>query len=122
MADIWEVVCMDCLEALRVGKAVWIDEQGQRVDPRFWVAERVASHEQQLKALERFLGLHLGHVLGTLTSAVIIDEIEPWDADDQPIRSRQYADLEADSWREAPDPAQTTAVRMSSENRTTVMA
>jgi hypothetical protein len=103
---------MDCLEKLYLGKAVRLDESGQAIPPRFWVSERVGGRDEQLALIEQYLGHHLGHVLGTVTSDSLIDSMEPWEPDHDPVTDFRTTHVPLDPWPEVREPAETSAFEL----------
>lgn len=101
---------MDCLEAVLIGKSVSLNEHGRPIDEQFWVHPHlVGPRDRQLRAVEQFLGLHLGHVLGTVSGDVIIIDTEQWDSDAEPIRALDYAALDRARWPDIDDAYETSA-------------
>jgi hypothetical protein len=119
MAAKWSLVCLTCLQALRLGQFVTIDRDGSPVPPSFkgfrneWGGRWIGGPEL-LESVQRFLALHLGHELGTVENDVIIDALEPWEMGEEPFRWVENAEDLLDAEGPVPeidDMADTPAAR-----------
>ena len=71
MAEKWNLVCIDCLADLRLGRLVALGEDGASVRPWFQgTADRTSGEwrggPRLLSAIQAFLIQHLGHVISTV--------------------------------------------------------
>jgi hypothetical protein len=80
-AQKWDLVCLDCLAGLSLGRLVLFDDEGSRLVPSFqgfwnrWDRREIASGELGTVA-QTFLVHHLGHTLTTIESDFLLTYLD----------------------------------------------
>jgi hypothetical protein len=112
MSSAYHLACVDCAEAILLGKVVQMDESGRAVDPHFagW-SDEPAYREHAAgfaRILMRFMIHHRCHELRVLPEN-LIDEVDPEGIllshlDDDEVRLRPLSSDPADDFDGVPCP------------------
>jgi hypothetical protein len=102
MTKHWALACHTCLQGVRLGKLVEVDDTGLPIEPYFqgfrdlkdgtWVGE-----EDLLRLMQRFLISHLGHAMGLVDGDAISDHFEMLGVaiDEEAFRYPPLSDIES---------------------------